>query len=124
MWTYTQAPGVPMTMEKPWTVPENWPQGHSKMALPEADMAKVLYLFGPRATEVAIKTIVIVMAMRPLFTPLRSVAPQNLVIFLGIRRLVLPQWQQHIGMYYFIYIKGIQGDLKNVSHRFWLISHV
>ena len=56
-------------MEKPLMDLASWPQGPLKMVLLEVVKAKAPFSFGPRATEVVTKTIVIVMVMRPPFIP-------------------------------------------------------
>ena len=58
-----------MTMEKPLMDLASWPQGPLKMVLLVVVKAKAPFSFGPRATEVVTKTIVIVMVMRPPFIP-------------------------------------------------------
>ena len=56
-------------MAKPLMDLASWHQRPLKMVLLEVVKAKVPFLFGPQATEVITKTIVIVMVMQPPFIP-------------------------------------------------------
>ena len=56
-------------MAKPLMDLASWHQRPLKMVLHKVVKAKVPFLFGPQATEVITKTIVIVMVMRPPFIP-------------------------------------------------------